>query len=280
MLRGSGIIFTALLSVPLLGKQLLRHHYLGLAVSLFGVGLVGTADVIDEGVDSSMDTRATLIGMGLVFAGQVVEAAMLVSEEYLLKSIDLPPAQLLGLEGLWGVALLLLVVFPAMNLAPGPDNGHLDDVANELHLLSSSPVLVWMTTAQVAIAALGSAGSLAVTVHLSGMHRKILDAMRSGLIWAFGLGVHYLLDDSSPYGEELSRGSAAQFVGLAALVLGLLTYGGLWEAPAPGASPPGEDKEGRMEAALSEISTAPSMSSFDSPSDSLLGPASEPEERF
>ena len=49
--------------------------------------------------------------MGMVLLGQVVQAAQVVAEEWLMKGMDLPPMQIVGWEGIWGSLMMILIVY-------------------------------------------------------------------------------------------------------------------------------------------------------------------------
>jgi drug/metabolite transporter (DMT)-like permease len=48
MLSGTNIVYSAILTVLYLKKRLFRHHYLGIALILIGVVLVGLACLYDH----------------------------------------------------------------------------------------------------------------------------------------------------------------------------------------------------------------------------------------
>merc|ERR1712113_913049 len=76
-----------------------------------------------------------------------------------------------------------------------------------------------------------NATGIAVTGALSAVHRMMLDASRTTVIWAFGLAVHYYWDESSPFGEAWTPFSILQLFGFVVLVSGQAVYGEVLKVP-------------------------------------------------
>merc|ERR1712113_225809 len=72
---------------------------------------------------------------------------------------------------------------------------------------------------------------LHTTRHLSTVHRLLLDQLRSAVVWAFGLCVHYLWDRTSRVGEPWTHYSYLQMGGYALIIVGQLIYNDLLVLP-------------------------------------------------
>merc|ERR1712083_278489 len=70
-----------------------------------------------------------------------------------------------------------------------------------------------------------------VTAALSAVHRMMMDASRTLVIWAFGLYVHYYIDENSLFGEAWTDYSYLQMIGFAVLVAGQAIYGEVLKVP-------------------------------------------------
>jgi len=229
MLRGSSIVFAAIFSIVFLRRQMFAYNWLGLALCVGGVGLVGLASVSG---DSSVggDPAGMVFGMTIVVAGQVVQAGQIIAEEFLMKSVDLPALQVVGLEGMWGTLIMIVVVYPLLWVIPGSDVGHQEDPFDTYALLANSPVLLSVVLLFQFSCGTFNATGIAITQSLSGVHRMMLDASRTVLIWAFGLAVHSW-SPASPFGEEWTAYSYLQLVGFAVLVSGQAVYGEVLRVP-------------------------------------------------
>merc|ERR1712139_748963 len=76
-----------------------------------------------------------------------------------------------------------------------------------------------------------NATGIAVTGALSAVHRMMLDASRTTVIWVFGLYVHYWVDENSKFGEVLTPYSGLQLAGFVVLVCGQAVYGEVLKLP-------------------------------------------------
>ena len=65
---------------------------------------------------------------------QVIQAAQIVAEERLLKHVNMPGTLIVGYEGVWGVLIMCLIVFPLLRYLPGSDYG--DSQENTLDTLT------------------------------------------------------------------------------------------------------------------------------------------------
>lgn len=230
MLRGSSILFAAVFSVLFLKGRLMCFNLLGLSLCIVGVTLVGTANVLGDTI-AGRDPGRMIIGMSLVILGQVVQAAQVIAEEFLMKQVDLPGLQVVGLEGFWGTLMMLFIVYPVLYLLPGQDNGHLEDPFDTATLILNSRTLGMVVLVFIFSCGTFNATGIAVTAHLSGVHRMMLDASRTLLIWAFGLGVHYYINPESPFGEVWTPYSFLQLFGFTVLVTGQGIYGEVLKVP-------------------------------------------------
>merc|ERR1719433_2225507 len=159
---------------------------------------------------SSSGTAGVLFGMALVIGGQVVQAAQVIAEEWLMKDVDLPAMQIIGLEGMWGTLIMLVVIYPALYALPGSDRGHLEDPFDTFTMLSNSTPLMAMVCVYLFSCGTFNATGIAVSGALSSVHRMMFDASRTMVIWAFGLAVHYFYDPHAAFGEVLTPYSGMQ----------------------------------------------------------------------
>jgi len=238
MLRGSSIVFAALFSIAFLKRTMWGFNWFGLGLCVLGIMLVGTANVLGDAGNGSSSAADLALGMGLVVLGQVVQAAQIIAEEWLMKDVDLPAMQIIGLEGLWGTLMMLVIVYPVLYVLPGSDRGHVEDPFDTLVMLANSPALLAMIMVYLFSCGTFNVTGIAVSGALSGVHRMMFDASRTMVIWAFGLTVHYYVDPDSAFGESLNPYSGLQLFGFAVLVSGQAIYGEVLKVPGLKYPPP------------------------------------------
>lgn len=216
-----------------------NFHLFGLACCILGVAIVGTANVLGGASNGSGTDQSGMmvVGMLLVIAAQVVQASQVIAEEYLMKGVDLPAMQVVGLEGLWGTLIMLVIVYPLLYILPGSDNGHQEDAFDTMAMLKSSAPLQGMVLLYLFSCGTFNVTGIMVTQALSAVHRMMLDASRTTIIWAFGLVV-YQIDPSSKFGEAWTPYSWLQLVGFIVLVFGQSIYGEVLKLPGRFEYPP------------------------------------------
>lgn len=231
MLRGSEIVFAAIISVPALGHKLYAYHWIGVLLCVAGICTVGAANVLNSrGSQSTSSPEDALFGMGLVVASQVVQAAQMVAEEKLLKDVELPPMKIVGYEGLWGSLVCLIVVFPMCALVPGSDNGSLEDTIDTVTMIKNNGALLGLIAIYIFSCATYNVAGMLVTNELSAVHRTMLEASRTLFIWVVDLVVHSINANVS-FGEAWMPYSPLQLVGFAILLMGQSVYGSVIKIP-------------------------------------------------
>lgn len=145
LLRGSGIIFVALMKQHVLGDKLLGFQWVGVFWNVVSVVLVGGTAILNESetsADKDEPPGQALLGVLLVMSGAVVQAMQFVFEEKVMTmDIPSPPLLLIGMEGLWGTVLCLLFVYPLAYYLPGDDHGSYEDFYNTWHMITHSSVI-------------------------------------------------------------------------------------------------------------------------------------------
>lgn len=113
MLSGTSIIYSALLTIFYLKKQLYRHHFLGIFLILGGVLLVGYACFLyhthgDEPGQSAEDMffGIILLQIGIIFGA----CGFIVEEKFMRNHQNLDPILIVGCEGLSGSLMWIIIL--------------------------------------------------------------------------------------------------------------------------------------------------------------------------
>ncbi|KAG8298210.1 hypothetical protein J6590_018614 [Homalodisca vitripennis] len=97
MLRGSVIVFVALLSIAFLERQIGWKQWTGIVHIVLGLFLVGLADIFVKSSDNN-DTNGIITGDLLIIMAQIITATQMVYEEKFVSSKDINPLQAVGWE--------------------------------------------------------------------------------------------------------------------------------------------------------------------------------------
>ena len=233
MTRGSVVIFSAILTVKLLGRTLRKFHFWAIFFVLIAVILVGFAGI--ETSDDSSSGSSVILGLGFILAAQGVTAVQFIAEEKLMNdpATTLDPVALVGYEGLWGL-LYFVVLAPMLTYTPRSNEEvssiwH-EDFGDTFVQLSNSSELCWLTFAYfVAILVYNIAANF-VTQCLSAVVRSILEACRVMGVWAVGL-LFFYIDDNDTIGESWTNWSFLELFGFIVLMYGTFAYKALVKIP-------------------------------------------------
>lgn len=195
MLRGSVIIFVALLSFCFLGRSPVMRQILGIFFIIFGLALVGYADIMSGG-NEHFDQKRVIIGDVLIVLAQIITATQMVFEEKFVGDLDIPPLQAVGWEGFFGFSILSLLLVPMYFIQlPGsigvPPRHVIEDVWDALIQISNSHYLQLAIMGTISSIAFFNFAGISVTKEISATTRMVLDSVRTMVIWIFSLSVHW-----------------------------------------------------------------------------------------
>jgi drug/metabolite transporter (DMT)-like permease len=238
MMRGSLILFTAALSVLVLGRRLDQQHVLGLVLATIGLAFVGLSSWLDSEITPSLfflivragasSASDAVFGITLTVLSQLCTAIQVVVEESLLKigggsEYKTPsPERVVAYEGLWG-CLIMVGVLVGLQLYPGQDHGSAENTIDSMEKLFNSWTLIFLVVFYLISIAIFNVLGMTVSKHLSSVHRTLIDSSRSVVVWGVQL-VAWHLFESRTYGTPWTSNSWIQLLGFIILVIGTLVY--------------------------------------------------------
>lgn len=268
MLRGSIIIFTGILSKLFLKRVMLPFRWFSICFTIVGLVCVGVCGVMtaklddddkkksilssseggEEGDDGGKsNVYTTVMGIVLILIGQFVAACQMVVEEKLLKGKNFAPMHIVGLEGIFGIIAMVFIVLPILFFIPGSQPGpfgyniYENSIDALIQIGHSTGLIIYCLLYLLSIAFYNFFG-LSVTKYLTCVHRTLIDACRTIVVWAFELILN-ACDDR--YGERLTKYSWIQVIGFVLLILGTLFYNSIIKFPCFNyEEPKAEKKEG------------------------------------
>ncbi|GJQ13292.1 hypothetical protein GpartN1_g5083.t1 [Galdieria partita] len=221
MLRGAMLVFTALFSVLFLKRKLTFHHYVSILLNIVGISLVGLANILSE---EDVAMRGNLVlGIVLMIFGQCAQAAQVVVEEYFCQDLNMPSIRVVTYEGLFGVAMMLLLVFPLAYWIPGQDSGSLENILDSFIMIEHSWVLQGILLMDVSCMLFFNYFSMNVTKLSSSMFRTLLETMRTMIVWIVDILIYYVISQGR-FGEPWTQYSFLQVIGFILLVIGTFHY--------------------------------------------------------
>lgn len=129
MLRGSAIIFVAILKHFALGDKLRNFMWVGVWWNCVSIILVGATVIFSADPNAAEDGKNPLRGVLLILAGAFVQSLQYAFEEKVMSmECSAPPLLLIGMEGLWGTVVCAFILYPICYNLPGADVGGVMEV--------------------------------------------------------------------------------------------------------------------------------------------------------
>ncbi|KAJ5069341.1 solute carrier family 35 member f6 [Anaeramoeba ignava] len=213
ILRGSIIIFTALLAFIFFKRKFHKYHIVGIIVIIIGLICVGISSIKQEEKSNSTNVKRTVYGIIFVVLSQLVSAIQFTIEEFFLKSkSDVTPLRTVGSEGVWGILEMVLLALPIVYFIPGSDSGdHYENSLDSVVMMGQNALLLFFVLFYWISIAFYNAFSLSFA--------KQLSSSCSLESW------------SSSFGEKLTLWSLLQAFGFLMVILGTILHNHLWKIP-------------------------------------------------
>lgn len=218
LMRGSMIVFSSIFSVVFLKRKLHGYNWFGVLVAVIAMVMVGAA-CIESGAESSKDTSKQALGIIMVVLAQIIQAAQIVIEEFLLSNVKAHPALIVGVEGFWGCMVTIIVVLPIVYFIPEPYGENTLDTFDKL---GASFTLIWVSFIYILVILGYNLFGMMVTQQYSAVVRTIMEALRTLFIWMTDLFIYYAI--SKDHGEKLSAWSLLELAGFGMLIFGTVVY--------------------------------------------------------
>ncbi|KAI0480611.1 hypothetical protein GGR56DRAFT_671712 [Xylariaceae sp. FL0804] len=217
MTRGALVLFVGLFSVVFLRRRLHLYQWVSLVGVVLGVALVGLAGAIspDEtrGSNSNNENHVdgsggggggdpavvgpeeeavrVVLGVLLIAGAQIFTATQFVLEEFLLERSSIEPLEVVGWEGLFGLAVTLvamLILHFAVGRTDAGRYGMFDMVEGFRQMTEYKTVLISSFLIMISIGGFNFFG-LSVTRSVSATARSTIDTCRTLFIWIVSLGL-------------------------------------------------------------------------------------------
>ncbi|KAI5748935.1 hypothetical protein M8J76_003435 [Diaphorina citri] len=174
MLRGSVIIFVALLSVAFLQRTISPREWCGIVLLMLGLTIVGVSDFASVSESDTKDVNRDM----LIVMAQIITAVQMIYEEKYVTKLDIPALQAVGWEGFFGLVILGALQIPFYYIyvgKPFADNarGTLEDFPDAFVQLSNNHLLIFSVLGTVLSIAFFNFAGISVTKEMSATTRMI-----------------------------------------------------------------------------------------------------------
>ena len=227
MLRGSMVIFSAIMSILFLHKKYHGYHWTGIGLVFVGLIVVSCSSFMKAKGDVDPSKHISTPGeitmsICLVVGAQIIQASQIVIEEYLLHNVKAAASLIVGLEGMWGglVGAICLIIVQSTGSTKNElvKKVFFEDTIETFHMLKNSKPLMILIIFYILAILFYNLFGMMVTQTFSAVHRTILEAVRTMCIWIVNIIIYYGFDKS--HGEKIEFASLVELIGFCTLLFG------------------------------------------------------------
>lgn len=237
MLRGSMVVFSAILSLIFLKKKYYCYHWTGVTLVTIGLVVVAASSLMNTDVKPSEEpsaeptenpkTKTLMVVMSiiLVVLAQIIQASQIVIEEFLLKNVKAAPSLIVGLEGMWGGLVCGIVMFIIQRTTSKNvivQKVFHEDTVESFQMIAHSGKLQVLLVFYVLCILFYNLFGMMVTQTYSAVYRTIMEAVRTMCIWIVNIIIFYVLGKNNPdnLGEKIDLHSLVELIGFTILLTG------------------------------------------------------------
>lgn len=239
MLKGMMVIYTLIISSFILKRPHYPFMWFSAVIVVIAIAIVGVSAVISTGVSVVGVTQGQVVlAIFLCIGAQILQAAQIMVEDYLLHDVTAPPTLIVGMEGVWGIVLTAFVFLPITMYLPGTDgNGIHENTLDTFEMMKNNKLILGFVIFRMIVAFIFNVTSTMVTSTTTGVMRTILEGVRTLVTWIVSLIMFYSLmktdygKEHPNIGESWTPYSWIQLAGFAILFLGMLMYNQVIKIP-------------------------------------------------
>lgn len=240
LMKCTVIVFVALLKVFVLKDRLRGYMWIGIGLNMLAALMVGATSLAGGSSDDEASSGAAAVsppaheagfGILMIVLSCGVQAVQYVFEEKLMDDGDsAPPLIVVGMEGLWGLILTSVVVYPIAYLLPGSDLGSHERFDDAYEMLVNSQLAQIVACIYVLVILGYNVFAVSVTYLLNSIWHAILDNFRPITVWGTDLLLFYTFTHGQ-FGETWTIWSWLQLAGMLTLLVGTAIYNGTIKLP-------------------------------------------------
>jgi uncharacterized membrane protein len=217
MLRGSSIVFTALISTFFLGRKQWGFQWFSVCLVIVGIAIVGWVSLSGSKAKMDKPKDTVLIGDVLIIFAQLIVAIQMCVEEKIMSIYNTPALKAVGCEGIFGALTLgvLLVPMYFIRIESVPFENFPDAMAQ----MGNNWVIPLAMSGNMLSIAFFNFFGISVTKSMSAAHRMVLDSVRTVLVWGCSLALGW------------EKFHALQLLGFVVLSLGTAMYNEIIRVP-------------------------------------------------
>lgn len=188
MLRGSSVVFTALISCIFLRRKIWGYQWFAVLLVVAGVTTVGISSLGDSPA-AGKSQSGVLIGNFLIIFAQLIVAIQMCVEEKIMSVYQTPALKVVGLEGTYGFCILGTLLLPMYFIRL--DGYPFENTPDALVQIGENPIILFAMLGNIFSIAFFNFFGISITKEMSASHRMVLDSVRTLIVWGFSLAVSW-----------------------------------------------------------------------------------------
>jgi hypothetical protein len=222
LMKNGSIIFTALFSILINKKKLLKHNWVGILIIIIGFTVITLSNLfIKEPQIHQNQNESIYLGIILMLVSLIFSSLQIVYQEYLFLNYAVDPKRVVGSEGILGVFILTFVliftsIMPCQNDQICNIGSSFDSPGFAISRLVQEPNIMVAALVAILSSMIFNVSGATLTKLVSGIYRQMTQSLRSILVlvitWMLGM-------------DEIEFWSfLLEMIGLILLLLGNLIY--------------------------------------------------------
>jgi len=228
-LKGSRVVFSALLLIWLMKRKLYAFHWFAVATVLSGLIVASVPTLLPQpgsgpAAHGSTPSWYPIVGVALVVVAEFIRSLRTVLEEKLMKKLRYDPLLVVGLQGILAFFMALPCLWIFNEIPDIKDSSKpFEDLSKTFKSIGSSGIIIGlMSSFPIVVSSLFIAGAY-VTKLMSSVHNALTTILTNALVWGISFIVYYA-DDSHFRGHAIKALDSVQLVGFIMVLFGCLIY--------------------------------------------------------
>lgn len=148
-----------------------------------------------EDAEDGDGSKNALLGDFIIIFAQIITACQMVYEELFVVRMDIPPLEMVGYEGVFGLAILSVLLIPLnfIPTIPALENsnagGTLEDTPDAFSQIGNNALLFMPIIGLMLSIAFYNYAGISLTKEINATTRMVLDSIRMIVVWVFALSV-------------------------------------------------------------------------------------------
>lgn len=226
VLKGSRAVFSAVLSIVMLKRNLRSYQWTSLALCMGGLGVAS----IGQFLSGQTPSGNLGFGIAMVLLAEAFRSVRMVYDERLMRVYKYSPFMIVSMEGATGTIVATIAII-IVNFLPSEKGvgGVYESFENTMYMIGGSPAMIALiVTFPIWVNSMYLSG-IYVTKLISAVYNAVVTVLTVAVVWAVELALYYGSD--GVYGDQWTIYSLMQIGGFLLILLSTVMYDATLKIP-------------------------------------------------